>query len=261
MNEPSIADEVNLFNYWKVIFKRRRLLLGVFLIVLTGAAAISLLMPEIYRGEYMLHMATYNYSDLVERVNSGDKSRLKGILPQTYQLVDKIELTPLPDTVLYKLKVVIDARDTGDIHLIKNELFEYIVNFPFYKKSAEEKAERLQKELNELSKAIAYPEEILKTYNELLKNDKLVPIVFNPVDLHRGIVELIKRKVWVEQWLKNYSSLEIITEEIHPNPVKPKFKRNVLLAALIGILAGIFFAFIAEFAEKISVPGRNETES
>ena len=259
-NESSAADEVNLYAYWKVMLRRKRILLGVFLAIVICTAAANLFMARIYRGEYMVHMASYQYSDLLDRINSNDKSRLKEILPQTCELVDEIELTPLPDTVLYKLKVIINAKDTGDVRRIKDELFGYLVNFPFYKKSVEQKAERLQKELKELNSAISYPEEVLRTYGQLLKSEKLVPIVFNPVDMFNGMAELIKRKTWVEQMLKNHNDLEVITEEIYPDPVKPKFKRNVMLSVLIGILAGVFFSFMAEFAEKIKTPPQNKPE-
>lgn len=260
INESCESDEVNLFNYWKVIFKRRRLLLGVFLAVSIGTLVVNLLMPKVYRGEYMVYMASHDYANLLERINSNDKNRLKDILPRTYLLIDEVELTPFPDTILYKLKIIIDARDTGNIGLIKDELFECLISFPSYKKSVALKVERLQKELSELSRGIAYTEEILKTYNELLKGEKQVPAVFNPVELHNGMAELIRRKVLTEQWLQNYSPLEVVTEEIHSHPVRPVIKRNVLLSALAGILAGIFFAFIAEFAERVGRPAVKEPE-
>lgn len=247
-------DEVNLYRYFGVINKRKGLIITILLATVLVTLLVNLVMPKIYRGEYMVYMATYSYYDALERINSNDKNRLKEILPGSYEDIEHIDLKPLPDSVIYKLFITIEAKDTAKIQVIKNELFAYLVNFPEYKKSVEQKGERLEKEFKELKSAIAYPEEILKTYNQLLKSDKLVPIVFNPVDLYTGMSELVKRKSFLEQQLKNLNEMQVITEELYTNPVKPKLKRNVMLAVLIGLLAGFFFAFVAEFAEKVTKP-------
>lgn len=258
IRKTTSEDEVNLFNYMKIVTKRKKVFWVVLLSITTVTAVVNFLMPKIYRGEFWVHMATNNYADLVERINSNDQARLKDILPKTFLLVDEIELMPLPDTVFYRLKIFIDAKDTADIHAIKNELFDYLAQFPFYKKSVEQKVERLQKELDELSKAITYMEDALKTYNMNLKNNESVSAVLNPVEVNNGIADLIKRKIIVEQLLKNNSGLEIISEEIYSNPVKPKLKRNITLAALIGLLSGIFIVFMIELKQKVSTSPANE---
>jgi len=48
---PAYEDEINLYDYWKVVVKRKKLIIGLFLISVVVAAIISLLMPKIYRGE------------------------------------------------------------------------------------------------------------------------------------------------------------------------------------------------------------------
>lgn len=251
------ADEVNLLYYLKKTWKRKALLTGTFLVITVGTALVNFLLPRIYRGEFNLIMAVYSFSEIIERVNSNEKERLRTILPSTYQSVNGIKLAYTGDSVIYRLNVIIEAKDTADIRPIMAEFIQYINDMPYYKKSVEEKKVRLQIELNELSKAIEYPQEILKTYGMLLKSEKLVPIVFNPVDLHKGMVDLIKRKVSLEQTLKNYSGIEIITEEIYPSSVKPDLKRNLPVAALLGILAGFLMVIIVELKIKVSGPSES----
>jgi len=258
IHETTSNDEANLFNYMKIINRKKKILFGVFLSITIVTAIANFLTPKIYRGEFRVHMATNNYADLIERINSNDKDRLKGILPHTYKLIDEIEMIPLPDTTLYRLKIFIDAKDSGDIRLIESELFECLSQFPFYKKSVEQKTERLQKEFDELSKEIIFMEDVLKSYNINIKSEKSAPEVFNPVEVSNGMAELIKRKIIVEQLLKNNTGLEIISEEIYSNPVKPKFKKNIMLAALIGILSGAFIIFIIALKEKVGTLPENE---
>jgi len=46
-----ISDEVNLYDYWKVLVKRKKIFLGIFLLPLVIAIIVSLFMPRYYRGE------------------------------------------------------------------------------------------------------------------------------------------------------------------------------------------------------------------
>ncbi len=233
MNDTIPNDEVNLFAYWKVIAKRKKILFFIFFVILTCTAIVNFLSPNIYRGEYVLSMASTGYADLLERINSNKKERLKEILPTTVNLSEEIQLIPITDTVYYRLKVIIEAKNISDIPSIKQELFDYLINFPFYKKSVELRAERLQKESEELNNIILFQQ----------KNDS--------TESHIKLTDLINRKVFVEQTLKNNLALEIITEEILSYPVKPNIKRNLILASIIGFLAGIFFVYISEMLEKI----------
>jgi len=50
-------DEINLYDYWKVVVKRKKLIIGLFLISLLVAAIINLLAPKVYRGEAIFEIA------------------------------------------------------------------------------------------------------------------------------------------------------------------------------------------------------------
>jgi len=47
MSEMNLReDEINLYDYWKVIVKRRFLIIGLFLVAVVASAIISFLMPK-----------------------------------------------------------------------------------------------------------------------------------------------------------------------------------------------------------------------
>lgn len=50
-NEIIYSDEINLYDYWKILVKRKKIFLGIFLIPLVIAIIISLIMPRYYKGE------------------------------------------------------------------------------------------------------------------------------------------------------------------------------------------------------------------
>ncbi|MBA3070988.1 MAG: hypothetical protein FP829_02270, partial [Nitrospirae bacterium] len=62
-------DEINLYDYWKVIVKRKRLIIGLFVIAILASAVISLLMPKIYRGEVVLKLPAITSKELVSIIS------------------------------------------------------------------------------------------------------------------------------------------------------------------------------------------------
>ncbi len=44
-------DEVDLYDYWKVIVKRKKILLGIFFVPVIMAIIIASLLPRYYNGE------------------------------------------------------------------------------------------------------------------------------------------------------------------------------------------------------------------
>ena len=61
-------DEINLYDYWKVIAKRKILIIGLFIVIVVSTAIGSFLMPDIYRGEAVL-LVPVSYTHLTLPTN------------------------------------------------------------------------------------------------------------------------------------------------------------------------------------------------
>lgn len=251
IQETTSSDEVNLFKYFKIIRKRKRLLLGIFLASTLGTTAVNLFLPKIYREELIVKVSPKRFGDVLNKMNVNATGKVKNILPKTYQSVNNIELTALSDTMICKVHIQIDTKDTSAIAGIITELFEYINNLPFCISWQEQEKERLEKELHDVSNAISYMQEAVKAHDMLLKSEKFIPENYKPVKAYNALIALKKKKVIIEQALKNNNAVELLIKDASPVLVGPQIKRNVILSALIGILAGIFFVFIAELREKL----------
>src|SRR5437867_5933063 len=64
-------DEVNLLDYWRVVWKRRRLIGGLFVSAVLTALVVSLLMPKIYEST----------ATLLPSLESKDSGGLGALLP------------------------------------------------------------------------------------------------------------------------------------------------------------------------------------
>ncbi|MBA3071220.1 MAG: hypothetical protein FP829_03515 [Nitrospirae bacterium] len=132
------------------------------------------------------------------------------------------------------------------------EFAAYLNNFPLINRAVEEERQRLIKQSEELSKVIKESNELAQTYKKLLKEGKLIPLGFNPVEIKKRAYDMEIEKFSIEQALNRPKGVEMIEKpSIQKNPVKPKIKKNMALAGITSLFAGIFLAFFAEYVERI----------
>ena len=253
-------DEINLYDYWKVIVKRKRLIIGLFIVAVLASAIISFLMPKIYRGEVILKLPTKELTskeltskELFSVIGKIDAEK---ILPTTHHLVSDVKLNVLKDST-DKLMLIIEAKNTDDISSAMTEFVGYLNNFPLINRSVEEERQRLLKQSEELSKVIEQPNKLAEAYEKLLQAGKYVPmgfnlVGFNPVDVRKKISDMKVEKFIIEQALNRPKGVEMIEKPyILKNPVKPSIKKNIILAGIASLFAGIFLAFLMEYVERI----------
>ena len=243
-------DEINLYDYWKVIVRRKRLIIGLFLVAILVSAVISLLMPKIYRGEVVLTQLVLSPKELIAITGN------KEILPTTHHSITAIKLNALKDST-DKLQVIIEAKSVDDIPAAVVEIIKYLNNIPFVNRSIEEGRQRLLKQSEELSIVIEQSNKLAETYEKLLKASKYVPRGFSPagfypVDIRKRISDMKVEKFTIEQALNRPKGVEMLEKPyILKNPVKPSIKKNIVIAGITSLFAGIFLAFFMEFIKNM----------
>ena len=269
MSEMNVReDEINLYDYWKVIVKRKSLIIGLFLVAVLASAIISFLTSKIYRGEVILKLPAKELTskeltskeltskeltskELFSIIGKIDAEKVKNFLPKTHRLITSIKLDALKDST-DKLRLVIEAKNTDDISSAMTEFVGYLNNFPLINRSVEEERQRLLIQSEELSKVIKDSEEFAEIRKKLLREGKLILLGFNPVEISKRMSDLKIEKLGVEQSLQRPKSVEIIEKPyILKNPVKPSIKKNIALAGTISLFIGIFLAFFMEYIEKM----------
>lgn len=244
-------DEINLYDYWRVIVKRKKLIIGLFLVSVLASAVISFLMPKIYRGEVVLKLPSITAKELVSIIGTIGGERIKNILPKKRHLIAGIKLNVLKDST-DKLQLIIEAKNKDDISPAMTEFAAYLNNFPLINRAIEEERQRLLKQLEELSKVIEQSNELAQTYKKLLKEGKLIPLGFNPVEIRKRVSDIEMEKFAIYQAIQRPKGVEMLENPyILKNPVKPKIKMNIALAGIASLFAGIFLVFFIEYVEKI----------
>jgi len=257
--EKDCAAEASLYDVWKVIAKRLKLIAGVVFVSVICATIINLLLPKVYRGEIVFGITSKGITseEIVRLIGKLDGKKLKRILTKTHEVVTDIKLD-VPGDSKDKFLMVIDAKSTKDMPEAVSEFIEYTNNNTYVKKQIEQEKEILSRRLEELSSVIESSTQILRTYDMLLKAGKLTVIGFNPIEIIKRVSDLKIEKIEVEQQMKNLKGVEAVGELVVSEiPVRPKIRMNVALVSMLGIFAGILLAFLKEYREKIRAENEN----
>lgn len=147
-----------------------------------------------------------------------------------------------------KLKLTIDSSRREKINDSINEMIEYLSNIPEIKHIIEQQRVKIIKQIEEISLVIRQSEVLVISLEKMLKNERLLPVGFNPIELNRKASDLKVEKLVMEQSLKNLEAIKMVEPPyVFRNPVKPRIKRNIGLAGILGLFMGVFLALIMEY--------------
>jgi len=259
-------DEINLHDLWKVIAKRKMLIIGLFVVVVGLTAIYGFMMPNIYRGEAVLLVNLFNIVELdklkseiinakeiTDSIGSIDKGKRLKMVPKSYSNVKNIKLDSMRNSK-DKIRVTIDAKKIDDIPRALSEVVGYLNNMDIIKTTVSREKEKLIMKSTELSDLKKSSPDLLATYRKLFDAGKLNTIGFNPVDVGKRIIDIKAELLEIDQKILrlNNGGIEIAVQPYISNkPVSPKILQNVILSGIISLFVGIFFALFIEYIGNV----------
>jgi hypothetical protein len=78
-SEMISEDEINLYDYWKVLVKRKKILIGIFLVPLGIVTIISLSLPRYYRGESEITIPAIPAQNIVSAITAPNIVSIKRV--------------------------------------------------------------------------------------------------------------------------------------------------------------------------------------
>jgi LPS O-antigen subunit length determinant protein (WzzB/FepE family) len=265
-DRSSSDDEINLHDLWKVLAKRKKLIIGLFLISVIAAAVISLLTPKVYRGVSVLQIYAKDFTaiydedsaeedilgaeDVVVGIGQFDREKIKAFCPENASSIIDIELEALKQSQ-DKMQITVDAKNRESIPQIMEEFISCINKQPFIQRVTEQIRANLMNRKQELSALVEEGELMKRRFEKLLREGKMTILAFNPLEVRTMISEQKMELFTIEQYLKNPVGLVQMGGIFVPEkPVKPRIKLNIALAGILSIFAGVFLAFFLEFLSK-----------
>jgi capsular polysaccharide biosynthesis protein len=250
-------DEINLYDFWKVIVKRKMLIIGLFIVIVVSTAIGSFLMPDIYRGEacllVIINSEVIKAKEITDLIGKIDDEKQLRMVSKSEPNINKIKFDAIKDSK-NKIIVTIDARKIDDIPKALSEVVGYLNNVDIIKSQVSRDKAILLKQSAELSDLIKSSPDLLATYHKLFKAGKLSTVGFNPIEVNKRISEIKVELLGIEQLLSrlNNGGIEIAAQPYVSNrPVSPKILRNVVASGILSLLLGVFLAVFIEYIGNI----------
>jgi len=261
-------DEIDLREYINVLIKRKKLILGIFIISIIASAVISLLVPKIYETSSIIQLGAINEfiiskEEAKEIILSSDNllstANELGLGAKPEALKRSIKIDDVPSTNL--LRITIKGPDAD-----KALKMHSLIVKPLIAQSQEIYSKRLsliQDRLKELD------QEIGDSSSDIARTKSLI----NGLPQAKGISheEVSLRIILLQNTLPNYEmnlnvlrnqrnallssiaeakDFKFFSQPIKQDvPIAPKKKQIVLVAGLIGLILGVLLSFILEFLQ------------
>ena len=197
-SEIIAEDEINLYDYWKVLVKRKKILIGIFLVPLAIASAISLSLPRYYRGESKISIpalpapnisSVITAPNIVRLIGNIDDSQKVKIFTNNPGAIKSVSIS-LPKKSTDNLNIVVDAKTADIIPLAFMDVFDYIDNMPEIKEEIGRIKERTDLRLNKLIEARKANLIFLDQITDMMKKRQMQFINVNPADLIKKDADL-----------------------------------------------------------------------
>ncbi|MBI4320975.1 MAG: polysaccharide biosynthesis tyrosine autokinase [Chloroflexi bacterium] len=254
--------------YLEVLLRRKLVIVLTLLVASASATAITLTMPPVYAASATLRISppiigTVDYAELVyvERVVNtyiriltswpvmdNVSSRLD--IPRA-GLEGKIKIEAIRDTEL--IRIVVEDRDPAVAQGIAGSLTELATEQQQRLRGGRTVQDTLAEQLDTMQKELANAREMLSATQAASSGLEAVAVAASKVRTIEEIYALLLREYEqskVRETIRANSTSIVEPAAVSPIPIRPNRQQNIGLGALLGLLAGIGLAFLAESMDK-----------
>ena len=260
-------NEISLYDLWKNILRRKKIIFWIFFISIISAGIASLVMPNIYRGEVGVRIQPkelisaevdvriqpkelISARELFEIVGKLNRERIETIFPQNFDSIKSVKLAQIPGST-DKFKVIIELSQRSYFEEAIKIFMKYLNDIPLIARAVEESREILRKRLEEIDVVMSKSQEDAERFQKMMVKEKLNPVGFNPVHFNRMRSDLEVEKIILKQSIKNLTGIEIVTSPlIYQTPVRPRPILYVTIAGIMGVIIGAFIALFLNYREN-----------
>jgi hypothetical protein len=254
--------EINLYDYWKVLVKRKNILLGIVLVPIVIATLISLSLPRHYRGESEISIQALpapnipvvrTAPNIVRLIGTIDDRQKLMIFKNNPDAIERLSIS-LPKTAADKVTIIIEAKTADVIPQAFSEILDYVNNLPEIKEeNARIEAENKLKldSLIEAKKANLF---FLNQITNMIKKGQLSVVYFNPADL-------IEKDANLSLQIKNLQMGKAAVGILSPpsitrQPSNSRIKQIILITGLLSLFTGIFVIVLLEYLDSLKARGK-----
>jgi capsular polysaccharide biosynthesis protein len=268
--ETAYREEINLYEFFYIIKKRLKLILGMFIISTVLTAVISFLLPPVYRGSFIIKIPGYildpgettiiSPGETIWIIEKLDGMRKDKMFKELSEKLD-IEEEKIKEMVSVRAKdirgekniveITVDVRNQKIIDDLKQGIMRYLNQNPYVN-------ERISFYKNEL---VQFENEIQSKINEIyvlknaattqIKQGRLNIVGYNPIEVENSVIDLKQRLVNLQTKINLLKGFNVVVEPIIlKKPVKPRKLLNITIAGVSSVILGMFLAYFMTWFER-----------
>jgi hypothetical protein len=264
-------EEVKLYDYWRVLLKKKKIFIGIFLAPLVLVTIISLALPRYYRGESEITNPLIPAPNIVNLIGNIDDVQKIKVFASNPDAIKSVNIF-LPPKSTDKVNIIIDAKTMDIIPQAFKDIFSYISNLPEIKAEIAKiqaetdlKNERLLVEIDLKIKKLIEAKQanlvFLNDMTDMIKKRKLTIVYFNPADLVRKDGDLsleimnlqdAKKEIMKKKALNVKVTVGILGPvSITKQPTNSHIKKIIIMTGTLSLMAAIFVVFFLDYIERM----------
>ena len=277
-NEMISEDEVNLYDYWKIMIKRKKIFLGMFLIPLVIVTIISLIMPRYYRGESEISIpapapnisSVITAPNIVKLVGNIDDTKKNKIFANNSSAINSVIIS-IPKKSTDKINIIINAKTADIIPQASKDMFDYINSIPEIKDEIDKINAETDFKIQKLTEAKKANLIFLNQITDMMMKKQITLVNVNPADL-------IKKDTEISLEIKNLQQAKsdaLKKEEfnvkgsagilgppsITKQPSNARIKQITIITGILSLMAGIFVVFFLDYIERMKARENKQMSS
>jgi LPS O-antigen subunit length determinant protein (WzzB/FepE family) len=254
-------DEINLYDLWKVIAKRKTIIIALFLISILGATIYCFTASPIYRVETYMKLYIPKDISIIKELPTGkdissiigkiDSEKRAVIFPKTADEITNAVIGEIRG-VTDKFKITIESRNRENLPTALQEMITYIENIREIKSNYEKIVLEIDERIKNVKDADQKSDFQIKEIEKRLNTAKVLPVGFDPVAIRHNSLNLKMEKYRLEQEHQNYKTIQLLEDPfISKVPVWPKKAMILTIAGICSLIFGIFLSFIMQYFERM----------
>ncbi|WP_366922151.1 Wzz/FepE/Etk N-terminal domain-containing protein [Metallumcola ferriviriculae] len=266
-------DEIDLREIILVLFKWKWLIIGITIAAIIAAVVVTGLITPVYQTSAKLKLGNYTGSDYTNTTLAAQVLTAPDTLQQAAEKADSelsgqtlsAKVTASPVKGLNVIDLTIKHSNPEEAAAILNKLMAVYAELE-QEDIADDKA-NIEEEMAAVGTEIGTTQATIdlakQAIEELNNNTSLSSIerAFIQTNLYSELRSnqetrrsLSEEQRNLQENLENIKSSKVLTTAVVPNvPVKPNGKLNVAIAAVLGLMAGVFLAFAIEYFKDFNL--------
>lgn len=268
-NQNMYEDEIDLREYIDVICKNKKVVIGVFLMIVLSAFVFSFLAPKVYEVSATVQLGQAGglliskpeaTQMMLSRSNLSGVSQELGLRESPESMRSSIKIEDVKDTDLLRIKIT--SSQPGKALKVAGVLASFLAaqGQQKYQQAFSLLTDQLSEvdlDIKDLSESLTKVKDLSATLaspNELSRDDAILRMLLLQNVLSstkENLLEFKKQQNELKQALSRAKEFVVVDQpSVSADPISPNKKKIVILSIFLGVIASIISAFFVEFWQR-----------